>query len=124
MQNDFRLSQISAIMLGVRGLPKALTLYTEKLGLNVITQEPQLVLLQCGTVLLGLTRGHAEAAPHLAGATEVVFPVEDVRTAHRVLTSQGVSFVAEPRQVTPKNWAAHFRDVDGHEFLEHADAIF
>ena len=114
MQQNIRLSQINAIMLGVRDLPQALAFYKEKLGLKVIIEEPQLALLECGTVMLGLSRGHAHAAPHVAGATEVVFQVETVRAAHRALTAQGVSFVTEPHQVTPTDWAAHFRDRDGH----------
>ncbi len=114
MQKNVRLSQISAIMLGVRDLAQALAFYQEKLGLKAILQEPQLALLQCGTVLLGLSRGHLHAAPHVAGATEVVFQVENVRAAHRALTAQGVSFVTEPHPVTPTDWAAHFRDADGH----------
>ncbi len=114
MQQSIRLSQINAIMLGVRDLPQALAFYKEKLGVQVIMQEPQLALLECGTVMLGLSRGHAHAAPHVAGATEVVFQVESVRAAHRALTAQGVSFVTEPHQVTPTDWAAHFRDADGH----------
>jgi catechol 2,3-dioxygenase-like lactoylglutathione lyase family enzyme len=114
MQQDFQLSQINAIMLGVRDLPEALAFYKEKLGLSVIMQESQLALLQCGTVILGLSRGHAHAAPHIAGATEVVFQVKMLRAAHRALTAQGVSFVTEPHQATPTDWVAHFRDVDGH----------
>jgi catechol 2,3-dioxygenase-like lactoylglutathione lyase family enzyme len=114
MQQNIRLSQINAVMLGVRDLPQALAFYKEKLGLKVIIEEPQLALLECGTVMLGLSRGHAHAAPHVAGATEVVFQVETVRAAHRALTAQGVSFVTEPHQVTPTDWAAHFRDRDGH----------
>jgi catechol 2,3-dioxygenase-like lactoylglutathione lyase family enzyme len=114
MQQNIRLSQINAVMLGVRDLPQALAFYKEKLGLKVIFEEPQLALLECGTVMLGLSRGHAHAAPHVAGATEVVFQVETVRAAHRALTAQGVSFVTEPHQVTPTDWAAHFRDRDGH----------
>jgi catechol 2,3-dioxygenase-like lactoylglutathione lyase family enzyme len=114
MQQHVRLSQISAIMLGVRDVPQALAFYEEKLGLTVIMQEPQLALLQCGTVMLGLSRGHVHAAPNVTGATEVVFQVETVRAAHRDLTSRGVSFSSEPHQVTPTEWVAHFRDVDGH----------
>ncbi len=114
MQQNIRLSQINAVMLGVRDLPQALAFYKGKLGLKVIIEEPQLALLECGTVMLGLSRGHAHAAPHVAGATEVVFQVETVRAAHRALTAQGVSFVTEPHQVTPTDWAAHFRDRDGH----------
>ena len=114
MQQHVRLSQISAIMLGVRDVPQALAFYEEKLGLTVIMQEPQLALLQCGTVMLGLSRGHVHAAPNVTGATEVVFQVETVRAAHRDLTSRGVSFSSEPHQATPTDWVAHFRDVDGH----------
>jgi len=114
MQQHFRLSQISAIMLGVCDVPKALAFYEERLGLKVIMQEPQLAPLQCGTVMLGLSRGHVHATPNVTGATEVVFRVETVRAAHRDLISQGVSFTSEPHQVTPTDWVAHFRDVDGH----------
>jgi len=101
-------------MLGVRDPPRALAFYKEKLGLKVKMQETQLALLQCETVMLGLSRGHANAAPHIAGATEVVFQVETVSAAHQGLTAQGVSFVTEPRQITPTDWVAHFRDPDGH----------
>jgi len=114
MQQYVRLLQISAIMLGVRDLPQALAFYEEQLGLKVIMRESQLALLQCGTVTLGLSRRHAHAAPNVTGATEVVFQVETVRAAHRDLTSKGVSFTSEPHQVTPTDWVAHFRDVDGH----------
>jgi len=114
MQQYVRLSQISAIMLGVRDLPQALAFYEEQLGLKVIMRESQLALLQCGTVMLGLSRGHVHAAPNVTGATEVVFQVETVRAAHWDLTSKGVSFTSEPHQVTPTDWVAHFRDVDGH----------
>jgi predicted enzyme related to lactoylglutathione lyase len=114
MQQHVQLSQISAIMLGVRDLPLALACYEEQRGMKVIMQEPQLALLQCGTVMLGLSRGHVRAVPNVTGATEVVFQVENVRAAHRDLTSKGVSFTTEPRQVTPTDWVAHFRDIDGH----------
>jgi len=114
MESKVALSQISAVMLGVRDVPAAVTFYKEKLGLPVIMQESALALLQCGTVMLGLSRGHTQAAPHIAGATEVVFAVESVRAAQRALGAQGVLFLGEPTQVTPEDWVAHFRDVDGH----------
>jgi catechol 2,3-dioxygenase-like lactoylglutathione lyase family enzyme len=111
---NVRLSQIKAIMLGVRDVGQALEFYKEKVGLEVLMQEPQLALLRCGTVMLGLSRGHVQTAPHVTGATEVVFQVEAVRAAHQALTAQGVSFATEPHQATPTEWVAHFRDVDGH----------
>lgn len=114
MAGSVQLSRIAAVMLGVRDLPQALHFYKEKLGLTLIMQEPALALLQCGTVLLGLSRGHVNIAPHVAGATEVVFGVDNVRAAHKALTDRGVNFINEPRQATPTDWVAHFKDVDGH----------
>jgi len=114
MPTGTELSQIKAVMLGVRDLPAALAFYQDKLGLKAIMQEPNLALLQCGSVLLGLSRGHTNLAPHVAGATEVVFQVQSVRSAHRDLSAVGVAFTTEPRPATPTDWVAHFKDVDGH----------
>ena len=114
MQTNIGLSQIKAVMLGVRDLPAALAFYQDKLGLKAIMQEPALALLQCGNVLLGLSRGHTNLAPQVAGATEVVFQVESVRAAYQALVAQGVVFTTDPRQATPTDWVAHFKDVDGH----------
>jgi catechol 2,3-dioxygenase-like lactoylglutathione lyase family enzyme len=114
MADSIRLSRITAVMLGVREMAPALAFYTEKLGLKVIMQEPALALLQCGTVMLGLSRGHVNLAAHVAGATEVVFDVESVRATHKALSAQGIAFMSEPRQATPTDWVAHFKDPDGH----------
>jgi len=114
MTGTVQLSRITSIMLGVRDLPQALAFYKEKLGLTVIMQEPSLALLQCGGVMLGLSRGHVNLAPHVAGATEVVFGVESVRATYKALSAQGVIFMSEPRQATPTDWVAHFKDPDGH----------
>jgi len=108
------LSGITAVMLGVRDLPAAVAFYQGKLGLKVIMQEPGLALLQAGAVMLGLNPGMGRSLPQLAGATEIVFQVDSVRAAQKELQARGVSFVGEPRAVTPTSWAAHFRDVDGH----------
>lgn len=114
MAETFELSQITAVMLGVSDIPAALAFYRDKLGLKVIMQESQIALLQCGTVMLGLNRGLAQSAPQIVGATEVVFRVESVRAVRSGLIDKGVAFLDEPRQVTPTDWVAHFRDVDGH----------
>jgi catechol 2,3-dioxygenase-like lactoylglutathione lyase family enzyme len=114
MAEPIQLSHIIAVMLGVRDLAPALAFYKDKLGLKVIMQEPSLALLQCGTVMLGLSRGHVNLAAHVAGATEVVFGVDNVRAAHKALGAQGIAFMTEPRQATPTDWVAHFKDPDGH----------
>jgi catechol 2,3-dioxygenase-like lactoylglutathione lyase family enzyme len=110
----FQLSRISNIMLGVRDLDQALTFYNGKLGLPLTMRLAQLALLNAGPVGLGLSTGHTRMAPHVAGATEVVFQVEHVRAAHSALQQQGIVFLNEPRQATPTDFVAHFRDPDGH----------
>jgi catechol 2,3-dioxygenase-like lactoylglutathione lyase family enzyme len=114
MAETVELSRIAAIMLGVRDLSQAVAFYKDKLGLKVIFQEPALALLQCGTVMLGLSPRHARPDAPVAGATEVSFGVENLRATHKALGEKGVVFQGEPRQVTPTDWAVHFRDVDGH----------
>ena len=113
MAESVQLSRIAAIMLGVRDLAAAIGFYKDNLGLKVIMQEPALALLQCGNVMLGLSPRQMGATP-LAEAMEVSFGVDNLRAAHKALGDKGVTFLSEPRQVTPTNWAVHFRDVDGH----------
>src|ERR1700704_6309283 len=103
MGDSAQLSRIAAIMLGVRDLPQAVAFYQDKLGLKVIMQESELALLQCGTVILGLSTRHANAAP-LAEATEVSFGVDSLRATHKALGDKGVVFLGDPRAVTPTDW--------------------
>ena len=113
MAESVQLSRIAAIMLGVRDLPAAIVFYKDKLRLKVVMQESALALLQCGNIMLGLSPRHMNAAP-LAEAVEVSFGVDNLRATHKALGEKGVVFLSEPRQVTPTDWAVHFRDVDGH----------
>jgi catechol 2,3-dioxygenase-like lactoylglutathione lyase family enzyme len=113
MAESVQPTRIAAIMLGVRDLPAAIAFYRDKLGLKVIMQESALALLQCGNITLGLSPRHMSAAP-LAEAVEVSFGVDDLRATHKALGEKGVVFLSGPRQVTPTDWAVHFRDVDGH----------
>lgn len=114
MSPEIQLSGITAVMLGVSDLAQSLAFYKDTLGLKVIMQEQGLALMQAGAVMLGLSPGHLRMAPHVAGATEVVFRAENVRAAHKALAERGVVFLSEPRQATPTDWVAHFKDRDGH----------
>lgn len=110
----FKLSQIGVVMLGVQDLPRAVAFYRDTLGLTVQQEIPGFAFLDGGGVTLCLSQPLARAAGQLAGATEVVFSVEDVRAAYDALRNRGVQFVQEPRNVTGTMWAANFRDPDGH----------
>jgi catechol 2,3-dioxygenase-like lactoylglutathione lyase family enzyme len=108
------ISGVAAVMLGVQDVQAATFFYSQKLGLRVIMQESQIALLQCGPVMLGLNRGLAQQSAHTVGATEVVLRVDSVRGAHQALVAEGIAFESVPHQITPTDWVAHFRDVDGH----------
>ena len=116
MQHDFRTSGVSVIMLGVSNLEHSLAFYRDKLGLAVKMQLAELALLTAGPITLGLAPALGRANPQKAGATEIVFAVENVRAAHAALLEKSVTLVREPTQITPTDWAAHFRDPDGHLF--------
>lgn len=111
---DVKLSKMGYIMLGVKNVTDSLPFYRDVLGLSVRFSVEDLVFLDGGGVTIVL-RGR----PDLGAAgdimrTEFVFEVEDIDAAHRSLKARGVSFVHEPRQVTPDRHAADFRDPDGH----------
>ena len=112
---DFKLSQISIIMLGTKDIGSSVQFYRDKLGLEVRNQIPGFAFLNAGPVTLCLTDELARAAGDpVAGATEVVFSVEHVKAAHEALRAKGVVFTHEPRNVTGPFWAANFNDPDGH----------
>jgi hypothetical protein len=47
-----------------------------------------------------------KAFESIAGATEIVFPVESVNVAYSVLWQRGCNFIRDAREVTADSWAA------------------
>lgn len=109
------LKEISIVMLGVHDLPQSTAFYRDRLGLAVKSQMGGFAFLDTGAVTLCLSEALARASSQTVGATEVVFPVEHVRTAYQALRDRGVTFIQEPRNVTGSSWAANFTDPDGHK---------
>ena len=112
--NDVRLTRINNIMLGATDLARSLAFYHETLGLDVQMEMPGFAFLNGGGVTLALSEAHARLATPLAGAVEVVFGVADVSAAYAALRARGVEFLNAPRNVSGDQWAANFRDPDGH----------
>jgi catechol 2,3-dioxygenase-like lactoylglutathione lyase family enzyme len=98
----------------VKELARSVAFYRDKLGLAVKGQNEGFAFLDCGTVTLALSEPLAKFTGQMQGATEVVFSVEDVKSAHRALRARGIGFTHEPRTVTGPMWAANFNDPDGH----------
>ena len=112
--SDFRLTQINNVMLGTTDLARSLAFYRDTLGLAVQFEMLGFVFLNAGGVTLSLSTTHKKLSTPVAGGTEVVFGVADVTAAHEALRARGVEFLNAPRNVTGDQWAANFRDPDGH----------
>lgn len=114
-QPQFKLNKIGLVMLGVTDMAKSIAFYNGQLGLTIQGQSPEFSFLDGGSVTLALSPLLTQGGRRGAGAAEVVFSVEHVRTAYEALRTQGVSFVNEPRIATGAMWVVNFRDPDGHE---------
>ena len=114
MPEQFRLSKIGVIMLGVADTEKSVPFYRDRLGLKLSARFEDFAFFDAGSVTLALSGGLARATGKGAGAVEIVFSVEHIRQAYQALRAAGVEFSGEPRVVSGPNWAANFRDPDGH----------
>ncbi len=112
---QFKLKHIRFVMLGVTDLTRAVAFYRDKLGLSLHFQSAEFAFLDGGGVTLALGTPLARAIPQIAGATEIVFGVEDVMGAYEALRARDIKFIYEPRNVTGTDWAAVFEDPDGHK---------
>jgi catechol 2,3-dioxygenase-like lactoylglutathione lyase family enzyme len=112
-QTEYKLTQVSVVMLGVREVARALAFYRDKLGLTVQREIPGFAFLNAGAVTLCLSEPAAKVRGQVAGAGEIVFSVDDVTAAYQALQGKGVQFTHEPRNVTPTTRVANFDDPDG-----------
>jgi lactoylglutathione lyase len=113
---DFKLSQISIVMLGTKDLARSIEFYRDRLGLEIRNQTPGFVFFNTGSIVLCLNEPLARVAGDaMNGATEIVFPVDHVRAGYEALQAKGVVFTHEPRNVYGQSWAANFKDPDGHQ---------
>jgi len=110
----FKLARVSVIMLGVTELARSVAFYRDTLGLSVTFEIPGFAFLDGGGVSLCLSQPLARASDRLAGATEIVFSVDDVTGAYDALRERGIRSSHEPRNVNGSDWAANFQDPDGH----------
>lgn len=105
----------------VRDQEKALKFFTEKLGFQILTEQPfgsqrwfELGIPAADTNVVLFTSPGREV---LIGKFQpIVFWSDDVRATYKELTDRGVEFVAPPKT---EHWgtSAIFKDPDGNQFL-------
>ena len=113
--NDWKLTKIGYVMRGCADVRRSLDFYNGLLGLAVTSKIPGFAFLDTAAVSLCLSEPLAKFTESLEGATELVFPVDDIDQACVRLREQGVEFIAGPRQATDTGWSAVFQDPDGHK---------
>jgi len=110
----YSIPSVSMVMLGVRDVQKSIPFYRDLLGMKLTQQFGGFAFFDAGKITLVLSEDRARSSEHVAGATEIVFSVEDVRASYEALKQQGVTFHREPVQISGPMWAAHILDPDGH----------
>lgn len=115
MTNTALPSKVSILVLGVTDVARSADFYRNAMGLAVQGQTDGLAFVSTGGVPLMLSKDLGKAVKPLAGAMEIVFPVESVTASYTALGEGGCTFINRPHQVTPEAWAATFTDPDGHK---------
>ena len=110
-----------ATMLCVGDVERSTAWYRDKLGFEVLKQEPEIALLRVDS---GLVYLFAESAPtedkpseHLVpkpGGVILVLTVEDCREACEELTERGVEFLTPPKSPAWGGWRCFALDPDGY----------
>ena len=106
--------KVSHVMLGVSDFNRSVAYYRDTLGFSLQQQFESFAFFDGGAITLALSGdiwNHAGKAP---GAMQVVLGVDNVKASYAALKAKGVEFVNEPRNVNGRDWAANFRDPDGH----------
>jgi len=112
-QADYKLTQVSVVILGVHDVTRSLAFYRDKLGLEGQREMPGFAVMKAGAITLCLSEPAAKIRGEVPGAGEIVFSVEDVTAAYQALRGKGVQFTHEPRSVSPTTRIANFDDPDG-----------
>lgn len=108
--------RIGQLILRVDDLDRSVEFWTDVVGLALSSRAGQFAFLEGGSVQLVLNRLDNRAPDE--SLTEIVFEVDDVRSAFDELALRGVPFEVDLRPVTASGdrqlLAAHFQDPDGH----------
>ena len=107
-------NRVSILVLGVTDLSKSIEFYQKALGLQVTSRQENIAMISAGSITLLLSETLGRTIKPGAGSMEIVFPVESVSAAQRLLSEKGCTFIRNPAQVTPDSWRAILTDPDGH----------
>lgn len=112
MSSDFGLTRLGQISMNARDLARATDFYRDTLGVPLLFEVPGMAFFDLGGVRLMV--GTAETAQHDHPGSILYFTVDDIGSAHEILSARGVNFNSEPRLVADMGdhelWMAFFKD--------------
>ena len=110
----FGLDRIWQVAVRVRDVDRGVEFYRDRLGMQLLFQVPGMAFFQCGDVTLML--GVAEGPEFDHPSSVIYYAVDDIESAHGVLSARGVRFRDQPHLVhrAPDHdlWMTFFRDAD------------
>jgi predicted enzyme related to lactoylglutathione lyase len=118
------ITQAGTVSVNVRDQDKAKAFYTEKLGFEVIRDEPMMPPAESPRWIEVAPRGAQThfvlfTAPgmedQIGTDSRIVLHCDGIEQTAKELRGRGVEFVDEPRQ-EPWGWWASFKDLDGNTF--------
>ncbi len=115
-EKSFGLSRIGQIAINVQDLKRAISFYSDVLGMEFLFEAPpNMAFLMCGEVRLLL--GIADKPEYDHPASIIYYKVDDIESAAKTLKERGVEFVQEPLVVHKTEasslWLGFFQDTEG-----------
>ena len=122
VRRTIMIKAVKFVSIPVRDQEQALAFYTEKLGFQILTDQPfdtkqrwiELRIPGSDTkVVLFTPPGHED---RIGTFSNVTFMTDDIDRTHQELTARGVVFTTPP---TKQPWGqfAKFQDIDGNQFV-------
>ena len=106
---------IGQIAITTKDVPRAVSVYRDRLGLDYLFETGPLAFLMCGGVRLMLSQPEAPEFDHPSSV--LYFRVDDIHEARTELVDRGVPFDDEPhliaRMPDHELWMAFFTDTEG-----------
>ncbi|GGI96527.1 glyoxalase [Alicyclobacillus cellulosilyticus] len=115
--------RVRFVSIPVANQDRALAFYTEKLGFEVVTDQPfgngqrWIELRPPGSETLVVLFTPPGMENRIGGYQNVAFTCEDVEAAYRELSARGVEFVQPARRAEWGGMEAIFKDSEGNVFV-------
>lgn len=109
------LQQVSQIGIPVKELDRAITFYSDILGLPLLFQTDRMAFYDLNGLRIMLSLPEKEEFAHTSSV--LYYQVEDIQDGYKELSAKGAAFSGEPHLVTrmgdTETWMAFFTDSEG-----------